>query len=56
LESCPSPPDFVAVARAYGIPAERVEALDVLPRLLREAAARGGPSLIELPAELVHGA
>lgn len=51
----PTPPDFVAVARAYGIAAERVEALDALPRLLREAAARGGPSLIELPAELVHG-
>jgi acetolactate synthase-1/2/3 large subunit len=52
----PTPPDFVQVARAYGVPAERLASLDALPRALREAAARGGPSLIDLPVELVHGA
>jgi acetolactate synthase-1/2/3 large subunit len=52
----PTPPDFVRIARAYGIAAERVASLGDLPRLLREAAARAGPSLIDLPTPLVHGA
>jgi acetolactate synthase-1/2/3 large subunit len=51
----PSAPDFVAVARAYGLPAERAASLDALPGLLRQAADRGGPSLIDLPTTLVHG-
>jgi acetolactate synthase-1/2/3 large subunit len=51
----PTPPNFVQVAQAYGVHAERVEALEVLPRLLREAAGRAGPSLIDLPVELVQG-
>jgi acetolactate synthase-1/2/3 large subunit len=52
----PSPPDFVAVARAWGIAAERLDSLADLPARLRAAAERGGPALIELPAALVHGA
>jgi acetolactate synthase-1/2/3 large subunit len=52
----PTPPDFVAVAHAYGLSAERLASLDALPRALRDAASRGGPSLIDLPTELVHGA
>jgi acetolactate synthase-1/2/3 large subunit len=52
----PTPPDFVALARAYGLPAERATSLADLPRLLQQAAARPGPSLIDLPTPLVHGA
>jgi acetolactate synthase-1/2/3 large subunit len=51
----PRPPDFVQVARAYGIPGERLESLNALPEALRTAARRGGPCLIELPTALVHG-
>ncbi|EYD75167.1 Acetohydroxy acid synthase [Rubellimicrobium mesophilum DSM 19309] len=51
----PSAPDFVAVARAYGLPAERATSLDALPGLLRQAAERGGPALIDLPTAVVHG-
>jgi acetolactate synthase-1/2/3 large subunit len=52
----PTPPDFVRIASAYGIAAERAASLGDLARLLREAAARAGPSLIDLPTPLVHGA
>lgn len=51
----PTPPDFVAVARAYGLWAERATSLAGLPALLRLAAERGGPSLIDLPTTVVHG-
>ncbi|HVG46912.1 MAG TPA: 5-guanidino-2-oxopentanoate decarboxylase [Rubellimicrobium sp.] len=51
----PSAPDFAAVARAYGLQAERAPSLDALPGLLRAAAGRGGPTLIDLPTALVHG-
>ncbi|WP_245542246.1 thiamine pyrophosphate-dependent enzyme [Rubellimicrobium thermophilum] len=50
----PTPPDFVAVARAWGIAAERITALADLPGRLQAAARRGGPTLIDLPAALVH--
>ena len=44
----PSAPGFTAVARAYGMPAERVEGMaGILPALVR-AAAGGGPCLIEV--------
>jgi acetolactate synthase-1/2/3 large subunit len=52
----PTPPDFVRIASAYGIAAERAASLGDLARLLREAAARAGPSLIDRPTPLVHGA
>jgi thiamine pyrophosphate-dependent acetolactate synthase large subunit-like protein len=42
-------PDFVALARAFGAEAERVEALDDLPRGLEKALAHPGPTLLELP-------
>lgn len=44
----PSAPDFVAVAKAYGMPAEAMEGHGDLAGALRRAAGRRGPSLIEL--------
>lgn len=41
-------PDFCALARAYGWAAERLESAGDLPRLLRDAASRPGPTLIEM--------
>ncbi|MEM6620749.1 MAG: 5-guanidino-2-oxopentanoate decarboxylase [Pseudomonadota bacterium] len=46
-------PDFVAIARAYGCEAILMEDLADLPGLLTEAAARKGPSVIEIPEALV---
>jgi thiamine pyrophosphate-dependent acetolactate synthase large subunit-like protein len=40
-------PDFEMLAHAYGWHAERLLTADALPAALRDAAARGGPSLIE---------
>jgi acetolactate synthase-1/2/3 large subunit len=48
-------PDFVGIARAYGMAAERMETLDALPALLVEAAARRGPTLIEFDEAVVLG-
>jgi acetolactate synthase-1/2/3 large subunit len=50
----PTPPDFVAVARAWGLRAERPATLGALPALLRDMAGR--PGLIDLDAGLVHAA
>jgi acetolactate synthase-1/2/3 large subunit len=41
-------PDLCAIARGYGMHAERLEAFKDLPRLLREASARQGPTLIDI--------
>lgn len=52
----PSAPDFSAVAAAYGLPAERLAAVADLPAALERAAARGGPSLIEIHQTKTTGA
>jgi len=44
----PSAPDFVAVAGAYGMPAEALEAVEGLKAALQRAAGLAGPSLIEV--------
>lgn len=44
----PAPPDFVAVANAYGLPAERIEGTADLPAALKRARAHGKPALIEI--------
>jgi acetolactate synthase-1/2/3 large subunit len=41
-------PDFAALARAFGVHAERVERSDEFPSALGRARAAGGPALIEL--------
>ncbi|HSF93497.1 MAG TPA: 5-guanidino-2-oxopentanoate decarboxylase [Thermohalobaculum sp.] len=48
-------PDFVAIARAYGLAGERMGSLDALPQLLGDAAARRGPTLIEFDEAVVLG-
>jgi len=48
-------PDFVAIAKAYGMAGVRMETLDALPALLGEAAARPGPTLIEFDETVVLG-
>jgi acetolactate synthase-1/2/3 large subunit len=40
-------PDYVALARGMGVPAERAHTADDLVRLLRQAFAEPGPHLIE---------
>jgi acetolactate synthase-1/2/3 large subunit len=40
--------DFVALARGYGVPAERVETAEALDAALDRALAGAGPTLIEL--------
>lgn len=49
-------PDFVAVAKGYGMEAVRMKRLDALPGLLAEAAARQGPTLIAFDEAVVLGA
>jgi len=39
--------DWVALARAQGVPAQRAESCEAFAAALREALARGGPGLIE---------
>jgi acetolactate synthase-1/2/3 large subunit len=41
-------PDFVALARAYGLRAEHLRERASLPGLLQESAGRGTPTLIEI--------
>ena len=46
-------PDFVLIGQAYGCAAERMTDLAELPGLLREAAARAGPTIIEFEEGVV---
>jgi acetolactate synthase-1/2/3 large subunit len=46
----PAPPDFCAIATAYGIGAERVSQLGELPGALRRARETGAPFVIEIEA------
>lgn len=48
-------PDFVGLGRAYGAEALRLERLDDLSDLLRQAANRKGPTVIEIDETLVLG-
>jgi acetolactate synthase-1/2/3 large subunit len=49
-------PDFVAIAKAYGLEGIRMESLASLPGLLAEATDRDGPTLIEFDESVVLGA
>ena len=49
------PPDFLAVARAYGWTAERLSDLASLPDLLRAAAVRPAPTLIDIDEGIAEG-
>ncbi len=51
-----TPPDFVAIANAYGWSAHTLDVLDALPALLTDAAARQGPTLIHVPEAVAMGA
>jgi thiamine pyrophosphate-dependent acetolactate synthase large subunit-like protein len=45
-------PDFVALAKAYGIEAVRAETPEALQSAIIEASERGGPTLIDTPIEV----
>jgi acetolactate synthase-1/2/3 large subunit len=45
----PSNPDFVAVAKAYGVEAARVSSADEIEPTLRRLLEAGGPTLLEIP-------
>jgi acetolactate synthase-1/2/3 large subunit len=47
----PYSPDFAAVARAFGIHAERAERPDEVRPAVERALASGGPSLVHVPVE-----
>jgi acetolactate synthase-1/2/3 large subunit len=51
----PTPPDFVALARAWGLRAERAGTPSALAAALRAAADADAPSLIDLPVEAFAG-
>jgi acetolactate synthase-1/2/3 large subunit len=44
----PAPPDFLKIADAYGIAAERLAAIVELPAALQRARKAGRPYLIEI--------
>ena len=44
-------PDFVAMAKSFGMAAERVDSPQALEKALEKAIASGAPSLIEVPVE-----
>ncbi|PTM97652.1 5-guanidino-2-oxopentanoate decarboxylase [Mycoplana dimorpha] len=52
----PSAPDFLDIAKAYGVPAVRLSDVDELAPALRAAAGRAGPSLIEIHQTRTRGA
>ena len=45
-------PDFVNIAKAYGLDAEKLESPESLPKLLRKAAGSKKPTLIEIDEAL----
>ncbi|RCS24492.1 5-guanidino-2-oxopentanoate decarboxylase [Phyllobacterium salinisoli] len=49
----PTPPDYLKIAEAYGIQAQRLAHLDDLPATLLQARASGKPYLIEIDEELI---
>ncbi len=51
LFRCPGGPDPVALARAHGIPAVRVETEDELAAALAEAVRGNGPSVVAVPTD-----
>lgn len=44
-------PDFVALAQAHGVPADRASEPEDLEKALRRAVETGGPHLIEVPSK-----
>jgi thiamine pyrophosphate-dependent acetolactate synthase large subunit-like protein len=48
-------PDFQALARAYGVTAEKPASLAALAQAIRRALAADGPSLIEMTPRMVSG-
>ncbi|MCD1266665.1 hypothetical protein B5M44_18925 [Shinella sumterensis] len=52
----PSAPDFIAIGTAYGVPSERLADVRDLPEALERAAARKGPSLVEIHQTRTAGA
>ncbi|MBB3976150.1 acetolactate synthase-1/2/3 large subunit [Rhizobium azooxidifex] len=52
----PSAPDFLDIARAYGLPAVRLSDVGELAAALQAAAKRNGPSLIEIHQTRTRGA
>lgn len=52
----PSPPDFLAMAGAFGVPALRLSDVSELGAALTAAKERNGPSLIEIHQTRTHGA
>jgi acetolactate synthase-1/2/3 large subunit len=44
-------PDFVTMAKSFGMAAERVESPEALEKALEKAIASGSPALIEVPVE-----
>jgi acetolactate synthase-1/2/3 large subunit len=42
-------PDLLALAAAYGVPAQRAEEPDDLERVLAEAVSSEGPRIVEVP-------
>ena len=47
----PVPPDFVLIAQAYGLEAERLQGVDLLGAALKKARSTGKPCLIEVTVE-----
>jgi len=52
----PSPPDFSAIAKAYGVPAALLSDVEELGAALRAAKERNGPSLVEIHQTRTKGA
>ena len=48
-------PDFQALARAYGVRAEKPQSLEALATAIRAALKAEGPTLIEMTPRMVHG-